>query len=382
MSERVLITGGAGFIGSHLADELLLSGYEVRVLDSLSPQVHGPEQRRPEYLDPEVELQVDAVVHLAAMVGVGQSMYEIARYTQRQRRRHGGPARGADPAPGAPLVVASSMSVYGEGLYRDRQGRLHAGRRALARAAARRALGSRRRRRRAARERAHPRGRAGQPDVGLRPLEVRPGAAVPHDRARLRHPHGRAALLQRLRPAPGALQPVHRRAGDLRGAPPERQAAADLRGREQQRDFVSRARRRARLPRWRSRPTAPVDGVFNVGSGASVTIREVASAWRASSARTSSPRSPASTASATSATASPTSAAGEYERVERMLETLQAWRSHGSALRSRGRTGTPARPRRGIAGCCRRSPPKSKCCPVSSIPRRRWGSSLRLRPAA
>lgn len=55
MSKRVLITGGAGFISSHLADELLEHGYRVRALDVLSPQVHGPERKRPEYLDPEVE---------------------------------------------------------------------------------------------------------------------------------------------------------------------------------------------------------------------------------------------------------------------------------------------------------------------------------------
>src|SRR5215204_2835266 len=95
LPERVLITGGAGFIGSHLADDLLASGYQVRVLDSLVEQVHAGAER-PEYLDPDVELlvgdvrdrtavdraldDVDAVVHFAARVGVGQSMYEIAEY--------------------------------------------------------------------------------------------------------------------------------------------------------------------------------------------------------------------------------------------------------------------------------------------------------------
>ena len=132
---RVLVTGGAGFIGSHLADRLLAAGHEVRAYDSLDPQVHpgGP----PTYLDPAVELIVgdvrdaealdraldgaDAVVHLAAAVGVGQSMYEIRRYVEvnavgcavllerlverRDRIRR--------------LVVASSMSIYGEGQYRD-----------------------------------------------------------------------------------------------------------------------------------------------------------------------------------------------------------------------------------------------------------------------
>jgi dTDP-L-rhamnose 4-epimerase len=93
---KVLITGGAGFIGSHLAEQLLRAGDEVRVLDPLVAQVHEGKPR-PDYLDPEVELQVgdvrdpeavdralqevDAVVHLAARIGVGQSMYEIAEYT-------------------------------------------------------------------------------------------------------------------------------------------------------------------------------------------------------------------------------------------------------------------------------------------------------------
>src|SRR3954470_23556722 len=87
MAKRILITGGAGFVGSHLADELLDHGYTVRVLDNLSPQVHGPSRTRPDYLSDDVELivgdvrdaeavgralrRVDAVYHLAAAVGVG-----------------------------------------------------------------------------------------------------------------------------------------------------------------------------------------------------------------------------------------------------------------------------------------------------------------------
>src|ERR1051325_6816843 len=97
MQKHILITGGAGFIGSHVANELLSRGYRIRVLDSLVPQVHGAERQRPAYLSPEVELivgdirdpsavgralqQIDAVVHLVALVGVGQSMYQIAEYT-------------------------------------------------------------------------------------------------------------------------------------------------------------------------------------------------------------------------------------------------------------------------------------------------------------
>jgi dTDP-L-rhamnose 4-epimerase len=128
-----LVTGGAGFIGSHLADVLLGAGHEVKLLDVLDPQVHDG---RPEYLAADAELivgdirdgevvarcldGVDRVVHLAAAVGVGQSMYEIERYTSVN-------AIGAAVLLERVLavrdriekvVVASSMSIYGEGLYR------------------------------------------------------------------------------------------------------------------------------------------------------------------------------------------------------------------------------------------------------------------------
>ena len=145
MTPRMLITGGAGFIGSHLCDELLRAGYAVRVLDNLCPQVHGPGHRRPDYLAPDVELVVGdvrdratvdralegvtGVYHLAAAVGVGQSMYEIAEYTSLNNlgtavlleavvaRRHQVNR----------LVVASSMSIYGEGLYADADGSISTG---------------------------------------------------------------------------------------------------------------------------------------------------------------------------------------------------------------------------------------------------------------
>jgi dTDP-L-rhamnose 4-epimerase len=138
MAKHVLITGGAGFIGSHLADQLLAEGHRVRALDNLSPQVHGPGAHRPAYLDPEVELMigdvrdaatcrralldVDVLVHLAACVGVGQSMYEIARYTEVNNEGTATLLEAAVKTPIEKLVVASSMSVYGEGLYRDGRG--------------------------------------------------------------------------------------------------------------------------------------------------------------------------------------------------------------------------------------------------------------------
>ena len=130
---NVLITGGAGFIGSHVVDLLLEQGHDVRVLDSLDPQVHAGV---PEYLNPQAELihadvrdrdavrvalaGVDRVAHLAAAVGVGQSMYEIERYTSVNSL---GAAVLLEEILAArerveKMVVASSMSIYGEGLYR------------------------------------------------------------------------------------------------------------------------------------------------------------------------------------------------------------------------------------------------------------------------
>ena len=133
LSELILITGGAGFIGSHLADEVLARGHRVRALDSLEPQVHG-DGGRPAYLAADVELQVgdvrerdvvrraldgvDAVVHLAARVGVGQSMYEIVDYTSANDVGTAVLLEALAERPVRKLVVASSMSIYGEGAYR------------------------------------------------------------------------------------------------------------------------------------------------------------------------------------------------------------------------------------------------------------------------
>jgi len=139
MPSRYLITGGAGFLGSYVADALLAGGHQVRALDNLSPQVHGEGGLRPAYLDPEVELLVgdvrdpekvqqalrgvDAVVHFAAAVGVGQSMYRIAEYTSVNNLGTAVLAEALAQSPVERLVVASSMSLYGEGLYRAGAGR-------------------------------------------------------------------------------------------------------------------------------------------------------------------------------------------------------------------------------------------------------------------
>ncbi|HEX2251174.1 MAG TPA: NAD-dependent epimerase/dehydratase family protein [Gemmatimonadales bacterium] len=143
MTNHILITGGAGFIGSHLADALLARGHRVRALDNLSPQVHGTDGARPDYLDEEVELvrgdvrdpdvvrralqDIDVVYHLAAAVGVGQSMYEIAHYTAVNNLGTAVLLEALAARPVARLVVASSMSLYGEGLYHCPDGSICAG---------------------------------------------------------------------------------------------------------------------------------------------------------------------------------------------------------------------------------------------------------------
>jgi len=135
MSSKILVTGGAGFIGSHLVDALLEEGHEVRVLDNLDPQVHGTEQKIPEYLNKEVEFilgdirnrneirkvvkDVEIIFHEASAVGVGQSMYEVERYIHVNTF---GTAVLWDVLINEPnkvrkVIVASSMSNYGEGEY-------------------------------------------------------------------------------------------------------------------------------------------------------------------------------------------------------------------------------------------------------------------------
>lgn len=130
---RVLVTGGAGFIGSHLANSLVEQGARVRVLDALDPQVHGADASFPAHLHDDVERiagdvrdpdavraaldGVTHVCHLAAAVGVGQSMYQIAHYTDVNNRGTAVLLEALLQHRVERLVVASSMSVYGEGLY-------------------------------------------------------------------------------------------------------------------------------------------------------------------------------------------------------------------------------------------------------------------------
>ena len=134
--EKVLVTGGAGFIGSHLVDELVRRKYSVRALDLFDQQVH--QGKKPDYLNKRCEYVkgdvrnvkdlkkamdgVNVVVHLAAQVGVGQSMYQIEKYVSHNTL---GTAvlmeyiisnRAALKI--RKIVVASSMSIYGEGAYR------------------------------------------------------------------------------------------------------------------------------------------------------------------------------------------------------------------------------------------------------------------------
>ena len=132
---NILVTGGAGFIGSHLADQLILQGYKVRVLDNLDRQIH-PEGTLPDYFNPQAEFirgdvtvrkdwlkaikNTDVIYHFASAVGVGQSMYEIEKYVKVNCL---GTSILLDILANSPhsikkIIVAASMSSYGEGSFK------------------------------------------------------------------------------------------------------------------------------------------------------------------------------------------------------------------------------------------------------------------------
>jgi dTDP-L-rhamnose 4-epimerase len=291
MRSRVLITGGAGFVGSYVADELLAHGYEVRALDSLIGQVHETAGVRPSYLSDDVDLihgdvrdraavrraldGVDAVFHAAALVGVGQSMYQVADYVTVNA---GGTAVLMEALVDHPvrrLVVASSMSVYGEGRYRDSADHVHDD---VCRTAAQIERGE-----------WEPRGRDGHfLTPAPTPEEKRPNLAsvyalTKYDQERLCLLLGAAYKIPTValrffniygprqalsNPYTGVL--ANFAARYLNGKPP-----VIFEDGSQQRDFVH-VRDVARAVRLALEVPDAVGGVFNVASGRPITISEVA----------------------------------------------------------------------------------------------------------
>ena len=138
MNKTILITGGAGFIGSHLTSALVAAGHNVRILDTLNPQIHGALPAGLDWLDGNTNIEfirgsvtnraaltaalkgVQSIVHLASETGTGQSMYQIARYSDENVQ---GTAMLMDILATEPelevtrVLLSSSRSIYGEGAY-------------------------------------------------------------------------------------------------------------------------------------------------------------------------------------------------------------------------------------------------------------------------
>ena len=324
MADTVLITGGAGFIGRHVARALLAEGHRVRVLDSLIEQVHGGRGRptsstptsncivgdvRDDAAVRRALAGVDKVVHLAAEVGVGQSMYAVDRYVSVNDLGTAVLFQQLIERPVRRVVVASSMSIYGEGLYRTADG-------ALVEDAVR------------------------QPRTGAdAPWDPLDATAARSSRCRRRNGSGptlasvyaltkyvQERLTLTLAPAYG-MEGVALRLFNVYGPGQalsnpytgvlaifasrlaNGQRAADLRGRPAAPRLRPRRRRRRAPSSWRWSIPRAAGEVFNIGSGEDRSGRggRARCSPRRWAAATSRPRSPARRAPATSATASPTS---------------------------------------------------------------------------
>ena len=137
--KNILITGGAGFIGTHLTALLKANGHRVTILDSLSKQIHGELEYKPpknvtfiygDVRNAEIVREaikgIDAVYHLAAETGTGQSMYEVSRYVDVNETGTAVLLEELANSKGHNIqfILASSRSIYGEGAYRSKNGEI------------------------------------------------------------------------------------------------------------------------------------------------------------------------------------------------------------------------------------------------------------------